>query len=66
MASKYSPTEGFPAHPPPSQPPAGKLEREYSTYVDPVSPDEKVNGVLNAEAAYKVYGRFSKWFLFVG
>jgi len=66
MSSKDSPTEGFPAHPPSSQPSGGKLDREKNSYVDPGSPDEKVDGVRNAEAAYKVYGRFSKWFLFVG
>jgi len=65
MSSKYSPTEGFPADPPPPQHPAGKLDHENS-YVDPGSPYEKVDGVRNAEAAYKVYGKISKWFLFIG
>lgn len=64
MSSKSTPTEGFLAHSPSSQPPAGKLGRENSTYAG--SPDGKVDGVLNAEAAYKVYSRISKWFLFVG
>ena len=28
--------------------------------------DDKVRGVGNAEVAYMLYGRISKWFLFVG
>ena len=66
MSSKHPQTEGFPDHPPSFRPPAEKLDHENGSDVGPESPDEKVDGVRNAEAAYKVYGRISKWFLFVG
>lgn len=65
MSSKNPSTDGLPVHSPP-QLPAGKFDHGTGSHVDPGSLDSKVGGVRNAEAAYKVYGRISKWFLFVG
>ena len=66
MSSKNSPTDDSPVYMPPSQPAAEKLGHETSSRVDSESLDGKVRGVRNAEAAYKLYDRISKWFLFVG
>jgi len=66
MSSRYSPTDGLPARPPSPQPLADKFDHGNGSYVDSGSPDDKIGGVRNAEAAYKVYGRISKWFLFIG
>lgn len=66
MSPECPPTDRLPAHLPSSQPSAERFGHETGSYVNPELPDEKTSGVRNAEAAYKVYGRISKWFLFVG
>ena len=60
------PNRRDPVYPPSPQPPAEKFNHEKGSSVDPELPDEKVSGVDNIEAAYKVYGKISKLFLFVG
>lgn len=50
----------------PSQPVTEEFDHETGSYIDPEPLDGKVGGIHNAEAAYKFYGRISKWFLFFG
>ena len=55
----YSPCDRYSNLSPAPQSPAEKLNHEKGPRVDPESPDEKVSGIRNAEAAYEVYGESS-------
>lgn len=62
MSPTVSPTDGLPS----SHSPAEKIDQENGSYLGSESSAGKVDGARSAEAAYKVYGRTSKWFLFAG